>query len=86
MKEFSRDIADGNRTLYLYGFVEYETMGIGWHRDFGYRWKIFEDAREPPDPRSIVFQDPGNSGTFCVTGWWEKDLCRPNKEYRQQPN
>jgi hypothetical protein len=36
IKDFCEDMADGTRSIYLYGFVEYETLGIRWHRDFGW--------------------------------------------------
>lgn len=82
LKSFSQDIANGTRSLYLYGFVEYETLGIRWHRDFGYVWKIGDSAREPPDPESIVFQSLRDSEKLCVTGWWEQNLRQKNTEYR----
>jgi hypothetical protein len=50
--DFTGDMAESTRSLYLYGWMEYESLGIRWHRDFGYVWKIAEDARESPDPSS----------------------------------
>jgi hypothetical protein len=86
LKDFATDIADGSRALFLYGFIEYKTMGIVWHRDFGYRWKIAEDSREPLDPNNVVFRDRRNPGGFCIAGWWESDVCHPNNEYRKETN
>ena len=82
IKDFSQDLADGNRCIYLYGFVEYETLGIRWHRDFGYVWRIAEPARVPPDPKSIIFRMPKDSERLCLTGWWEQDLSQKNTEHR----
>jgi hypothetical protein len=82
LEAFAQDIANGTRIMYLYGFVEYETLGIRWHRDFGYVWKIEDSDREPPDPESIVFQSLRDSTKLCVTGWWEQNLRLKNTEYR----
>ncbi len=82
IKEFAEDLAEGKRSIYLHGFVEYETLGIKWHRDFGYVWKIAEPARVPPDPATVIFKHPTNPETLCLTGWWEQDLSQKNSEYR----
>jgi hypothetical protein len=86
IKDFSQDMADGTRSICLYGFVEYDTLGIRWHRDFGYVWKIAEPARVPPDPKSIVFRHPKDSEALHLTGWWEQDLNLKNVEHRINPN
>ena len=82
LREFAEDVANGVRALYLYGFIEYETMGIRWHRDFGYVWRIGESGRVPPEPESVVFRRPKDSRRFDIVGWWEQDISKPNTEHR----
>jgi hypothetical protein len=83
IRDFCEDMANSTRKLYLYGFVKYETLGIRWHRDFGYVWKVAEPARVPPDPESVVFSRPGAPDRLCLTGWWEQNLNQKNSEYRE---
>ncbi|HEV2711317.1 MAG TPA: hypothetical protein VGU67_13965 [Edaphobacter sp.] len=41
MKMVADAIQDHTQTAYLYGFIEYETLGGKWRREFGYRWDPF---------------------------------------------
>jgi len=75
---FRYRIATGNLKIYLYGFVEYETMGKRLHRDFGYIWSI--DEREGLNSEQA-------DGVF-TNGWWQQDLRQKNTEYEitDKPN
>jgi hypothetical protein len=81
LEKFARKVADAALRIYLYGFIEYESMGIGWHRDFGYIWTI-EDAI---DDTSLLFRDRRNPGLY-IAGDWEQDLRRKNTEYQIDPD
>ncbi len=65
--------------MYFYGFIEYDSMGLSWHRDFGYKW-------EAPHPReSNVIIITLKHETF-VGGDWVKDVRQKNGEYQMKPN
>jgi hypothetical protein len=81
IERFAEDVASGTFSAYLYGFVEYETLGIRWHRDFGYVWTIGNSPDE-----SIVFSHPREMDRFYITGEWKWDLRQKNTEYRKKSN
>jgi hypothetical protein len=60
--------------IYLYGFIEYETLGILWHRNFGYRWN---QADQPTTTRDLK-----NPEREFLTGEWEFDVRQKNDEYQ----
>ena len=38
ISEYAQKICDGELGAYITGFIEYETVGTRFHRDFGYTW------------------------------------------------
>jgi hypothetical protein len=82
--EFADKLADTSLRLCFYGFVEYESMGIIWHRDFGYIWSPDDNIR---DGNPILSRIP-MTGRIYLSGDWEPDLRQKNTEYQQpqKPN
>jgi hypothetical protein len=39
---FAECLEQGTYTLHFFGFVEYETMGLWWRKEFGYKWKVLD--------------------------------------------
>jgi hypothetical protein len=37
---FAECLENGTYSLHFVGFIEYETMGLWWRKEFGYDWKI----------------------------------------------
>lgn len=62
-------ILDSDILLFFRGFVEYETQGCIWHRDFGFMW-IADDDEFP------------NSVTELQAGTWESEGSKYNREYQ----
>jgi hypothetical protein len=76
LAESVQQIAAGAVTPYLYGFIEYETMGIKIHRDFGYRW-VLDDSVDPWET---------SAEERIVLGNWEHDQTCKNIEYQIEAN
>ena len=38
LSEVVADITESRAAIYLYGFIEYDTLGSRWRKEFGYRW------------------------------------------------
>ncbi len=80
VESFGQEMANGTLSIYFYGFIEYETLGIKWRRDFGYVWKTDESSGD------AIFPRRRNTEEICVAGWWEQDLRHKNTEYEINPN
>lgn len=39
---FAECLEQGTYSLHFFGFIEYETMGLWWRKEFGYDWKIID--------------------------------------------
>jgi len=84
LPEFSRKVAESERRIYLYGFVEYETLGTKWHRDFGYVWTP-EDPEESASKRLTGSASPKAAVQRLTAGGWEQDARQKNGEYEVKP-
>lgn len=82
-ERFAEKIWDATLRIHLYGFIEYETMGIEWHRDFGYIWTIEDSIR---DPSTLTFRSRRNPEEIYFAGEWEQDVRQENTEYQMKPN
>ena len=60
--------------MYLYGFIEWETLGIRRCRNFGYTWKVND-----PDGTRTAEQ-------IVIEGWWEQDVRQRNGDGPLKPN
>jgi hypothetical protein len=40
----AEDLHASRRSLYLYGFVDYETVGMRFRKEFGFVWKVIDPA------------------------------------------
>ena len=85
LEMFTAGLVDSTLRVCLYGFVEYESMGIVWHRDFGYIWKIWDEA-VGDDSSSVVSSNPKNPEEMFVGGQWEQNASQKNREYRVPKN
>jgi hypothetical protein len=76
----AEDLHASRRSLHLYGFVDYETLGMRFRKEFGFVWKVIDPAwyiggmvgegQEPPtDAQKVTF------------GYWSVDLERSKPEY-----
>ena len=75
--EFAESIANGTLAIYLYGFIEYESVGIKWHRDFGYVWS-------PPEYQGD--SAPDSLEEMVTNGQWNDDVRQKTGEYEMKPN
>ena len=76
-KELTDKLANRDFTARLYGFVEYESLGIKRHRDFGYVWTIDESVRNSASE---------SSEELIRAGWWEQDLNQKNVDFEMKAN
>jgi hypothetical protein len=44
LAEFSQRFYNSQLKAYIFGFIEYETMGTTWHRDFRYEWATSQEG------------------------------------------
>jgi hypothetical protein len=82
-QEFAQGLADSTLRVRVFGFIEYETMGIAFHRDFGYIWTLWEPL---DDPSSVVSPNPKNTDELWVFGQWEQDMSQKNHERKMDAN
>ena len=75
---FAKKLKSGVLRLHFYGFIEYESMRVVWHRDFGYIWI------PNSEDEYIVSRNPLN-GRIYLHGNWEQDVRQKNNEY-EKPN
>jgi hypothetical protein len=64
--------------MYLYGFIEYETMGEGWHLPFTYRWEMSNI------PNGMSERDLASD--INILGGWDDPCSQENEERRINPN
>jgi len=74
---FAEEFAQGDLTAYLYGFVEYENMGIKRRRDFGYIWTTDASDRNSA-PQSLE--------EMITNGSWQPSLRLDNGEHEMKAN
>ena len=75
LTEFSQKICDGSRRLRLAGFIEYETVGARFRREFNYEWLGNEDPRNIG--ARLMFSEnfkPRNNSERISFGYWAKHL------------
>ena len=46
IQTFAKHLEESKISLHLFGFIEYETLGLRWRKDFGYDWTLV-DSRSP---------------------------------------
>lgn len=40
--QFADDLHEGNKSIALHGFIEYDTLSMRFRKDFGYTWRVFD--------------------------------------------
>jgi|WetSurMetagenome_2_1015567.scaffolds.fasta_scaffold67761_2 hypothetical protein len=72
LHKFTADMSGGTLVAYLYGHIEYETLGETWHKDFGYLWHMDGDNE----------QSSSSDIKRLESGWWEKNPEQSNGEFK----
>ena len=86
LSEYSQKICDGKLQLYITGFIEYETVGTRFHRDFNYAWVGFDDPSNIG--AMLLFTDaskPKTDRERISSGFWRQHQFRENGEYEMRP-
>jgi hypothetical protein len=76
-EDMAESLANGESAAYLYGFIDYETLGIKHHCNFGYVWTIDEGKRN-----SGLY----NSEKLIAEGEWVPSLRQRRSEREKKPN
>lgn len=92
LSEYSQKICDGRLQLYITGYIEYETVGARFHRDFEYSW-VGHDNPLNIGAR-LTFMDefkPKTDGDRVSFGYWAAPIgswtpsrFRDNEEYEMK--
>ncbi len=79
----AQQIYEGTIRLYLTGFIEYDTIGTRFRRDFSYVWI------GNGDPESVsgmlLADEPRNDSERVSFGFLRQDQFRPNDECEKEP-
>lgn len=85
MSEFLSSISSGEQVMFVIGFIEYETLGTTWHRDFTYEWIAdTSEERAAKYPGSLFA--PKTVGEEIQDGFWERNDANKNGEYEIKAN
>jgi hypothetical protein len=83
LRELCQGICDTTLFAHLYGYIEYETLGETWHRDFGYVWVLANDAPSRGyDIRRANFSKDDADINRLTNGDWQKDPEKGNGEFK----
>ena len=87
MDDFAYMLTDVQAILCVRGFIEYETLGSKWRRDFAYIW-VTDSNFERSRKLSLGSVVPPNAIEQIQDGSWEEDPDQKNGEYEipQNPN
>ena len=80
ISEIADELHAGRKTIHLYGFVEYDTLGMRFRKDFGYIWKSFGNLSGLVG----MLGDTGGIRTAeqrIADGYWTTDPERDRPEY-----
>ncbi len=69
MPKLAQDIAESRAHIYFYGFIEYETLGVRWHKDFGYQWMPY-NPKTSAAKMFTGFSDPRTTEDYLADGLW----------------
>ncbi len=86
LPEFARKVCDGDLPITLRGFIEYETVGTRFHRDFEYVW--VGHASPLNIGAMLTFSGefkPTNDSERISYGFWQQQLFGKNEEYEVEP-
>ncbi len=79
IEEFADDLLDAKKSIHLYGYIEYETLGFRWQKDFRFHWMTFGNlsALAIFGPSRV---DPESAARRIAGGYWQ-----PDPEAREHP-
>jgi hypothetical protein len=77
MKVFAEEFEKGILAIHLRGFIEYETIGTNWHRDFWYVWKFSSIGG------MFGMSEPDSDEERIARAWWSVEQA---EEYEMKPN
>jgi len=81
---FAECLEQGTYSLHFFGFVEYETMGLWWRKEFGYTWNNI--ARDSGLGGALGLSDPYPNSPMpardrIVYGYWSISEEKDRPEY-----
>lgn len=82
--DYAAGIYEGRFPAYLYGVIEYETLGIRYCRDFGYTW-LGNENPENFGARLALAPTAENDEERISFGYWREDE-KGNEELPANPN
>lgn len=91
VSEYARNICNGQFRVYITGFIEYETVGTRFHRDFNYGWTGHESpfsissALMPNQLSPESDEDRVSFGFFSPNSAWMTGRSGDNEEYEMEP-
>lgn len=79
IRYMSEDLEASRRSLHLYGFVDYQTLGMMFRKEFGFVWKIIPQQWYLG---GLVGNDvPQTDGQKIQFGYWTIDADKDKPEY-----
>jgi hypothetical protein len=79
LSDYSTEIYEGRFPVNLYGVVEYETLGISYHRDFSYTWLGDKNPGNFGAALAMAPEAENDEERICF-GFWRQDE-EGNEEY-----
>jgi len=80
LRFLAEDLHAARRALHLYGFIDYETLGMRFRKEFGFVWTVI-------DPNWYMGGLVGEEGPLTdarkiTMGYWSVDSARTKPEYQ----
>lgn len=85
VESLADDLLESRKSIHLYGFIEYESLGIWWRKEFGWKWKTYGQLSYLVVATSPI---PGSHEGRITSGYWQPDPEKDKPEYateRDQP-
>ncbi|HTB97138.1 MAG TPA: hypothetical protein VK716_09040 [Terracidiphilus sp.] len=87
IQAFVKDLEASRKSLHFFGFIEYETLGLHWRKDFGYDWQLVGSSPFAGTAEMLGGMDPiGYAGTHTPKeriqyGYWYPNESMNKPEY-----
>jgi hypothetical protein len=92
LSEYAQEICDGEIGVYIAGFIEYETVGTRFHRNFNYAWvghgsplNIGARLTSSEEFTPKTDEDRVSFGFWSPNVIWLTGRSRDNDEYEMEP-
>jgi hypothetical protein len=77
----SEDLHAARRTVHLYGFIDYETLGMRYRKEFGFIWKVIDPSWYLGGALLTGEDVPPDEVQKITFGYWTIDPERSKPEY-----